>query len=377
MKRTTILLFALILSVLNANAQSNEIYGSRWTGAEDIFMSLDIPSQVYSDIATLGGVLSLASGESTFAADSGLWYRRTNLGIISVDILTGAIIDTIPNPDNMKGIEYDKTSHKLYGSRWTGAEEIFVVLDIVTKTYTDITILGGVTSLASGVSTFSADSARWYRSTNLGIISVDILTGAIVDTVPNPDNMKGIEYDTGLGMMFGSRWTGADEVFVSLDLTTQTYTDIATLGGVSSLASGESTYDGDSSKWYRSTNLGIIAVDVLTGAITDTIANPDSMKGIEYHGTPPPITTELIKNDTEHECLAYPNPTTGLVNLSLGSLYNNVAIEIYNLSGQVVFASSYQNSKDPECDLGDLETGIYIVKINTEDRSATIRLIKE
>jgi hypothetical protein len=100
------------------------------------------------------------------------------------------------------------------------------------------------------------------------------------------------------------------------------------------------------------------------------------MKGIEF---PNAISTPLgiIENTFSNELQIYPNPTTGLINLSLQRSYRNATIEISNTNGQTVYNQNYNELKDLNLDLSHLDTGVYIVKVHVKDKSATIKLIKK
>lgn len=77
----------------------------------------------------------------------------------------------------------------------------------------------------------------------------------------------------------------------------------------------------------------------------------------------------------------YPNPSSGLVNLTLDNFNGeSVKIEIYNELGQLVYLEDIGNSAasgfyQHAMDLSYLERGFYIVRIASEDRTVTRRLV--
>ena len=175
--------------------------------------------------------------------------------------------------------------------------------------------------------------------------------------------------------LFGSYWTGSEEIFTSLDMSTKTYTDIDTLVGVLTLNSGESTFDSDNGRYFRKTNLGITIIDAQNGAIIDTIANSNNMKGIEFPNKKSRL--EIIENAFANELFVYPNPTNGLVNINLQTSYTNLAIEVINTIGQIIYKQNFNKSTDLKLDLTELVVGVYFVKIYAEDKSTTIKLMKK
>jgi uncharacterized membrane protein len=147
-------------------------------------------------MSTLNGVAYLALGESTLDSNNGRYFNITNLGITIVDLENGSIIETISNGRNMKGLQYDNSSGRLYGSYWdkTQEKEMFGYLDLSTKNFKTMSTLNGVAFLALGQSTLDSNNGRYFNITNLGITIVDIENGSIIETISNGRNIKGIEF---------------------------------------------------------------------------------------------------------------------------------------------------------------------------------------
>lgn len=75
--------------------------------------------------------------------------------------------------------------------------------------------------------------------------------------------------------------------------------------------------------------------------------------------------------------IMYPNPTTGIVNLKFDNLTVINAINVYSVSGQLVFSKQITSSSDNySIDLQKVSSGVYIVKIETENGTQVNRLIK-
>ena len=73
------------------------------------------------------------------------------------------------------------------------------------------------------------------------------------------------------------------------------------------------------------------------------------------------LSTDLIR--------VYPNPTNGILNINTTSTIKT--IEVYNVLGTKV-----KTTKLPSVNLSGLSNGFYLVKVNTETRSVTKRIIK-
>jgi len=71
---------------------------------------------------------------------------------------------------------------------------------------------------------------------------------------------------------------------------------------------------------------------------------------------------------------AYPNPVTGLLNLSFNKNITNVAV--FNLLGQQILSNN-TNSKLTQIDMSLLSKGTYMVKVTADNEVKTIKVIKE
>ena len=69
----------------------------------------------------------------------------------------------------------------------------------------------------------------------------------------------------------------------------------------------------------------------------------------------------------------YPNPTTGLINLSIGERVET-EISVYTITGQKVINENTYNAETISIDLSKLDSGIYLVKIKQGDAIATKRV---
>jgi hypothetical protein len=71
----------------------------------------------------------------------------------------------------------------------------------------------------------------------------------------------------------------------------------------------------------------------------------------------------------------YPNPTTEFVNVELGSNINgNANLEIYNLKGQLVMSENL-NQKINTIEVSNLNKGLYILNIQSEQGKSSEKLI--
>ena len=73
----------------------------------------------------------------------------------------------------------------------------------------------------------------------------------------------------------------------------------------------------------------------------------------------------------------YPNPSKGIFNVSMGTIVPKI-IQVYDLTGKIVSSKTeFQNNQSTvSLDLSNISSGIYFVKIVSENQSVTKRIIK-
>jgi hypothetical protein len=86
-----------------------------------------------------------------------------------------------------------------------------------------------------------------------------------------------------------------------------------------------------------------------------------------------PTTSELIDNN---EFSVYPNPTKGVVFIKLPQNSNNTEITICNIQGQIIYKKSVVNTSILTIDI-KIPAGIYFVKVNSNNKIKTFKLLKK
>jgi subtilisin family serine protease len=93
----------------------------------------------------------------------------------------------------------------------------------------------------------------------------------------------------------------------------------------------------------------------------------------------PPFDTLLTANEIlSHDFNIYPNPSNGELNIIFENLQKDGLIEIFDISGQLLFSKSVQReSKTTSLDATHLSTGVYLVKFSGQEiKSLTKKWIK-
>ncbi len=84
-------------------------------------------------------------------------------------------------------------------------------------------------------------------------------------------------------------------------------------------------------------------------------------------------------SDESFKVFAYPNPTTGIVNLSFNSLENfSYTLSLYDLTGRKVYKQETSNGKGSnsnQFDFGTLSQGVYQLSVESEKGKATFKII--
>jgi len=87
-------------------------------------------------------------------------------------------------------------------------------------------------------------------------------------------------------------------------------------------------------------------------------------------------TVGIVKNNFGNDFKLYPNPTDGNFSIDLGNNYTSVNITMADINGKLIQSKQYK-----KCQLFNLTieepSGIYLLIIESKDKKAVIRLVKE
>ncbi len=93
-------------------------------------------------------------------------------------------------------------------------------------------------------------------------------------------------------------------------------------------------------------------------------------------GTPTGVASALAATEID----LFPNPSTGSTNLEFNGSFNDVAVTIYTIDGNKVFANEYASVDAGALkilNVEELPSGIYIVEVSTAEGKLVKRLIKQ
>lgn len=84
-----------------------------------------------------------------------------------------------------------------------------------------------------------------------------------------------------------------------------------------------------------------------------------------------------VEAHSDFEMSAYPNPSAGKVEIRLAEMHQNVTIAIVNITGQLVFETSREQTDVITFDMTSFSEGVYLGKITSEKGVSTVKLIKK
>ncbi|MEX1192125.1 MAG: PKD domain-containing protein [Brumimicrobium sp.] len=170
---------------------------------------------------------------------------------------------------------------------------------------------------------------------------------------------------------------GCDSI-VTLDLTINEVSDISTsvsgvtISGNNSFATYQwldcddnyAVINDETNQSFTATANGNYAVELTENGCVDTSACVAI------------TTVSIVENDLGSELVVFPNPTDGNFTVDLGANYNSVKVSITDLIGKRVQSKEFNNSEVLNLTI-DEPAGVYLLRIESDKRSAIIRLVKE
>jgi hypothetical protein len=129
-------------------------------------------------------------------------------------------------------------------------------------------------------------------------------------------------------------------------------------------ASGYSIILGDTSQSFTATINGNYAVEITQSDCIDTSACY-SINGVG-----------VVENDFGNDLLLFPNPSDGNFAIDLGRTYQTVTITMADLNGKLIQSKTYNKIQLLNMKL-EKPAGIYLLMIESGDKKAVIRLVKE
>jgi len=90
------------------------------------------------------------------------------------------------------------------------------------------------------------------------------------------------------------------------------------------------------------------------------------------------VATALAVGDNSFvEFNVYPNPTNGMVNITL-STFDDVKVTLYDISGRQIYSQTLENNSNTfnkNIDLSSVASGVYLLNVKSGTKTATKKLV--
>jgi hypothetical protein len=122
----------------------------------------------------------------------------------------------------------------------------------------------------------------------------------------------------------------------------------------------------------------------LTTLANEVVGGPvGTLQNFALNGTTSNWTQDVTANETvvlntnnflvADKVTIYPNPSTGIFNISL---QEDATVEVHDMLGKVIYANKVKAGNNT-IDISNYQSGLYILKLTTENGSAIKKIIKE
>jgi hypothetical protein len=122
----------------------------------------------------------------------------------------------------------------------------------------------------------------------------------------------------------------------------------------------------------------------LTTKIVNPIGDPNTYNywaaSSVYDGTPfaddlGVVDTIIDPTDKDNLVTAYPNPTKSVLNLKVKDANSIVGIEIYNLSGILIYKSTAVRTSSIDFSRLNISPGIYLIDLNLNQKKSVFKVV--
>jgi len=294
-------------------------------------MELDSNQDIlYSDYSTTAPVYQIRR------------YKNIKSGLVNRVNLSNALLTTSPTALKVSPYTVSSTT-LLVGTR--GGKLLKLLNANLTATWSDITgsqFVGSISDIEFGAS----ESEIFVTMHNYNVVSVWYSADAGVTwqnkegnlpdlpvkcIMRNPLNSNEVIIGTELGVWFTNNFSAASPTW------NQSY------NGMSNVKVTDLDLRNDNTVYAATYGRGIFS-----GLFTATSLSTDDItinKGIKI----------------------YPNPSNGVVNVSIENYSGNLNVEVYDINGRKVFSNIGNYSMDKAINLQGLQAGVYVLKLEGED----------
>lgn len=99
--------------------------------------------------------------------------------------------------------------------------------------------------------------------------------------------------------------------------------------------------------------------------------------GFYLNGTLKVISLNALNDEFSNKIKIYPNPSINTLNIELNDNFNTFEIEIYDSKGDIVFKKQQYNESKISISIERFRSGVYLLKLKTNDYELNYKLIKQ
>ena len=85
----------------------------------------------------------------------------------------------------------------------------------------------------------------------------------------------------------------------------------------------------------------------------------------------------VIENGLGLSPMIFPNPFSGVFNLSVGTRIDNYVVYVTDLLGKLIYQSQNNQQSQIQIDLSEYPKGVYFVKVISGESSAVLKILQE
>jgi hypothetical protein len=85
----------------------------------------------------------------------------------------------------------------------------------------------------------------------------------------------------------------------------------------------------------------------------------------------------VAENENSLKFRIYPNPSTNVIELDFEDKEEQIKLNVINIHGQQVLSNKFENTEHIKLSVADLSSGIYFIKIVTNQGGKTVKFAKE
>jgi hypothetical protein len=132
---------------------------------------------------------------------------------------------------------------------------------------------------------------------------------------------------------------------------------------------------GTNIQWYSSLTSSTPLADTTSLVDGTTYYASQTLNGCEGPRLAITVTVQLGVSDFNTVKISYsPNPVTNFLDVKSNEILKSVSI--INALGQIVFSKNFNNT-DLQLDLSDLSAGSYFVKVQSNEKQNTFKILKK